>query len=565
LHAQALQILTDSSLPPASAGVPYAQQIATTGGTCSTIGSASSKLDAGALPPGISVVSSPTTKQWSLQGTPGAAGNYNFTLHLIWTHLRDSPFQPADCVDDAAKAFTLVVQSNQTLLTNRPQIAATWHTSQTPPANDTVQITATGGAAVAFTAQAVTDSGGPWLGVSASGAVTPSVLTVSYLINGLKPGTYTGRILATTDTQATLTIPVTLQVVTDSNVQLQIAPSSLAFSVVSGSADPPSQALKVSVSGANVIFQATVTSAPPNGKWLTVSPTASLTPATINVSVATKDLAVGVYNGVITLGVNGGSQFAVPVTFTVQSAQTVKPVISAGGIISAAGAGKATAPGTWLSIYGTQLSSTTRGWRDSDFVGGRLPTSLDGVSVTINGKSAAVSFVSPLQINVLAPDDTATGLVPVQVKNAIGTSDSVLVLQQTAAPGLFQISAATANYALGTHADGSYLSGPALAQSLPGTPARVGETIVLYGTGFGVTQPPISATSLVPSPLPLRAEDVRIRIGGVDAAIAFAGLVSPGLYQFNVVVPDVPLGDRPVVAELRGLLTQADLLLTVQK
>jgi len=42
-----------------------------------------------------------------------------------------------------------------------------------------------------------------------------------------------------------------------------------------------------------------------------------------------------------------------------------------------------------------------------------------------------------------------------------------------------------------------------------------------------------------------------VRIGGVDAAIAFAGLISPGLYQFNVVVPEVPDGDRTIVAELR--------------
>ena len=89
--------------------------------------------------------------------------------------------------------------------------------------------------------------------------------------------------------------------------------------------------------------------------------------------------------------------------------------------------------------------------------------------------------------------------------------------------------------------------------------------IVLYGTGFGATQPPISATVLVPSALPLaNVQDLRIRIGSVDAAIAFAGLISPGLYQFNVVVPQVPDGDQTIVAELRGLLTKADLMVAVQ-
>jgi len=70
----------------------------------------------------------------------------------------------------------------------------------------------------------------------------------------------------------------------------------------------------------------------------------------------------------------------------------------------------------------------------------------------------------------------------------------------------------------------------------------------------------------VPAPLPLaRPEDLRVRIGGLDAAIAYAGLISPGLYQFNVVVPQLTEGDKSIVAELHGLLTQSDLLLTIQR
>ena len=61
-----------------------------------------------------------------------------------------------------------------------------------------------------------------------------------------------------------------------------------------------------------------------------------------------------------------------------------------------------------------------------------------------------------------------------------------------------------------------------------------------------------------------RLQDQHVRIGGLDAAVAYAGLISPGVYQFNVVVPQVGAGDQSVVAELRGLLTQSNLLLTVQ-
>ena len=309
-----------------------------------------------------------------------------------------------------------------------------------------------------------------------------------------------------------------------------------------------------------------MSAAPPNGKWLTVTPTGAATPQTLRVAVTAKDLAVGVYNGTLKLAVDGirNASVNIPVTYTIQ-APVQKPTIFPGGVVDAAGGGKAIAPGSWVSIFGTLLSSTTRAWLDADFQAGRLPTALDGVSVTINGKPAAVAFISSGQINVLAPDDSTTGLASVQVKNAQGTGDSVLVLEQTAAPALFQFPGAV--YAAATHVDGSYVAGPRLvAQGIPGTAAKVGETIVLFGTGFGVTQPAISATALVPAPLPLaRPEDLRVRIGGLDAAVAYAGLISPGVYQFNVVVPQVAEGDQAVVAELRGLLTQSNLLVTVQR
>jgi uncharacterized protein (TIGR03437 family) len=557
-----LQIVTDS-LPAATTGVSYNQQLVTTGGLCSSNGTPSSTIDAGALPPGISITSPPLTKQWFLQGTPSVGGNFSFTVHLTWTYNR----LPADtnCFDNAVKALTLTVQgtSIQPLAANPQQIATTYHIGTFPPAADTVQVTSSAGPA-AINLQAVTDSGGPWLSVLPQSATTPTALSVSYSVGGLTQGTYTGRVTVNlTGTLLALTIPVTLQVIAD-NIQLLAAPSSLVFSAVAGGPDPPAQSINVTVVGLNRLFQATV-SAPPNGKWITVSPTAALTPATLSVAVTVKDLAAAVYNGTLTLAVGGlpNGSVTIPVTFTIQ-APLQGPTISAGGVVDAAGFGKAIAPGTWVSVFGTALSATTRAWRDADFVNGQLPTSLDGISVTINGKSAAVALISPTQINVLAADDTTTGLVPVVVKNTVGTSVAVLALQQTAAPALFEFPGG--KYAVGEHGDGSLLAGPALVQQgIPGTAAHVGETIVLFGTGFGATQPAISATALVTGLHPLaHPEEFSVRIGGLDAAIAYAGLISPGLYQFNVVVPQVAAGDQPVVAELRGLLSQSALLITIQ-
>ena len=574
LHAQPaqLQILTDS-LPAAVVGTTYNVQLFTAGGLCSSNGTATSKIDVGALPLGLSITTPGSIKQWFLQGTPSVAGDYSFTVHLIWTYNRVNPVDTS-CTDNASKALTLTVQSssgppppppNQTLAANPQQLSTTYHIGTFPPAPSTVQVTSSGGTAP-ITLQAATDSGGPWLSVTAQSATTPTFLSISYAVDGLTQGTYTGHItVGITGTSATLTIPVTLQVIADS-VQLLAAPTSLTFSAVAGGPDPPAQSINVTVAGLNRLFQVAVSS-PPNGKWLTVAPSAALTPATLSVAVTAKDLPAATYSGSLTMAVSGlpNGSVTIPVTFNIQAAAQ-RPTISAGGVVDAAGGRPAIAPGTWVSLFGTAFSATSRPWRDTDFQNGRLPTSLDGVSVTIDGKPAAVAFISPTQINVLAADDTITGLVPVVVKNTVGASDSVLALQQTAAPALFEFPGG--KYAAAVHVDGSYIASSALVQAQGlkgGTPAHVGETIVLFGTGFGATQPPISATALVTTPLPIaHPEEFSLRIGGVDASIAYAGLISPGLYQFNVVVPQVAAGDQPVVTELRGLLSQSPLLLTIQ-
>ena len=125
-----------------------------------------------------------------------------------------------DCTDDAVKTLTLSVNASQTLAVDRPQITTTYHIGTFPPANDTVQVSATG-AAVSITVQSFTDSGGPWLNVTAQRAITPAALNISYSVSGLAPGTYTGRITVTAGGEPALTIPVTLVVVLDSNIQFQ--------------------------------------------------------------------------------------------------------------------------------------------------------------------------------------------------------------------------------------------------------------------------------------------------------------------------------------------------------
>ena len=73
------------------------------------------------------------------------------------------------------------------------------------------------------------------------------------------------------------------------------------------------------------------------------------------------------------------------------------------GVVNGASFLPGTAASTWITIQGTNLSQTTRTWKSSDFVTNNLPTVLDGVSATSNGIAAYVYYISPTQLNVLAP------------------------------------------------------------------------------------------------------------------------------------------------------------------
>jgi uncharacterized protein (TIGR03437 family) len=95
------------------------------------------------------------------------------------------------------------------------------------------------------------------------------------------------------------------------------------------------------------------------------------------------------------------------------------------------------------------------------------------------------------------------------------------------------------------------------------TPAQPGEVVTLYANGFGPTTVPVVAgSSLQTGTL---ATTPAVQIGGTNAAVQFAGLVSPGLFQINVQVPaSTPNGDNSLTVQYNGLTTQTGVLLTVQ-
>jgi uncharacterized protein (TIGR03118 family) len=230
------------------------------------------------------------------------------------------------------------------------------------------------------------------------------------------------------------------------------------------------------------------------------------------------------------------------------------PALTTSSVLNGASFQAGIAPNMFVTITGQNLSSTTRSWAASDFVNGALPTSLDNVSVMIDGKPAYVAYISPSQLNVITPFDTTQGPVQVQTSNKGVTSGMVSAQMSALDPAFFLFK--TGPYIAAIHGDGTDV-GPTSLFPNASTPAQAGETISLYGTGFGPTPPNYASGQTLTGALSLSALPT-VTIGGAPAAVTFAGLVSPGLYQINVTVPaSTPSGDAQVIAQIGGASTPA--------
>ena len=251
-------------------------------------------------------------------------------------------------------------------------------------------------------------------------------------------------------------------------------------------------------------------------------------------------------------------------TVTQKSRAVTRPELTAGGVVNGASFQPGIASATWITVRGARLASATRIWTSADFNRDRLPTQLDGTSVILNGKPAYVYYINPTQLNVLAPDDAAEGPVSVEVVTREGRSVAVTANKQKLAPAFFPFDPEGRRYAAAVHSDGAFVGKPGLFPGAAVRAARPGDLISLFGTGFGETDPAVPTGQIVSAPAPLR-DPVVVRIGNVPADVTFAGLVSSGLYQLNIKVPETPAGDQPLGAEIAGFKAPAGLFLSVER
>lgn len=247
------------------------------------------------------------------------------------------------------------------------------------------------------------------------------------------------------------------------------------------------------------------------------------------------------------------------------------PSVPAGGVVTASGFGEfnTIAPGTWIEIYGSNLSATTRTWTIADFQGAIAPTKLDGTIVTIAGQPAFLAYISPGQVNAQVPSNVAPGAQLLVVTTPAGSSSAYSVTVNATQPGLWAPSVfklSGTQFVGAVFPDGAVVLPPGAVAGVNSRRAKPGDVITLWGVGFGPVVPDMPAGQIVPQINSLAAS-FQISFGSTPAVVQYSGLApeSIGLYQFNVVVPRVATSDFvPLTFTLGGVASAQTLYIAVQ-
>jgi uncharacterized protein (TIGR03437 family) len=259
------------------------------------------------------------------------------------------------------------------------------------------------------------------------------------------------------------------------------------------------------------------------------------------------------------------------ITMLAPASCQAQPAVASGGVISAGAFGgfTAVAPGSWIEIYGSNLAVDSRSWSSADFNGINGPNSLDGTSVTIGGQPAYLDYISPGQVNVQVPSNIGTGSQPLIVQSPAGSSAAYTVTVNAQQPGLLapgSFAIGGKQYVTAVFSDGTYVLPPGAIPGLASRRAQPGDNIAFYGIGFGSVTPDTPAGQ-IEQHLNTLVASLHIYFGQMEATWSYAGLApnAVGLYQFNVVVPNVAGGDAvPLTFSLAGILGHQTLYIPVE-
>ena len=474
-----------------------------------------------------------------------SAGIYTGLVTISSPGIPNSP-QYVPVLLHVTSTASLVVTPSTTLTFTQTAGAA-------PPAAQTIRVSSTGTPLNATVAVSVL-GGGNWLSVDRTTGLTPFDIAVSVNGSAVPVGNYAGSvtIAAVGALNSPQIVPVTMNVVRPT-VPLTAAPASLTFNAQLPGTQPPTQSVQVTAPSP-VNIRATTTTT-----WLTATPQTGTTPATLVVGVTLTGLAAGNYRGelVIESAEASNSPVRVPVTLNV----TAIPIGQVSAFTnSASGLPGGAVPGLIATIWGTNLGPPDGVTASPE--GGRFPKTLGNVRVLFDGLEAPLWYVSASQINLIVPY-AVSGRFSTKVEVEYrGVKSNILELRvNETGPGIYSAN----NTGRG--------QGAILNQNntvnVPANPADKNTVVQIYATGEGQTNPPGEDGLIITTNLKRPLRDVRVRIGGIDTVVEYAGSAPgyvSGALQVNARIPaNVASGPEvPVELIIGGIPSQPGITVAVR-
>jgi len=324
---------------------------------------------------------------------------------------------PGGVVLDSPYTISVILNlTTGSISANQSTLSFTQAAGSAAPAAQTVNLTS----ALSQTDFFVTayDGGLGWLSATVTQGKMSGTATVSVNGSNLTPGTYQGRVIIGQNlaSNSPLIIPVTLQV-TAGSISAPTTP--LTFTAAYGSTSNLTANVAVTSTPGPLSF--TVATSTNNiGTWLTATPVNGTTPATVQVAVNPAGLAVGTFNGSVTITSTGaaGSPITIPVTLSVVTPQTLT-VTPSGPLSFTYTVGQVIPSGQTLQVQAgataipfSVTTQTTNGgstWLATTPTSGATPAS---ITVNVNPSGLAPGTY---QGTVLIGTSSALAPVPVQV------------------------------------------------------------------------------------------------------------------------------------------------------
>jgi uncharacterized protein (TIGR03437 family) len=422
----------------------------------------------------------------------------------------------------------------------------------------------------AFTATA----SATWITLSAASGTAPATLRIATSAAGMSVGTYSGSVAITVSgaNNSPLSIPVVMTVV--SAPAMVANPSSLTLTsfgagtpgmpgapgvpgAPGGAAAAATQTIYVASTAGASPFTVTISDTTCNN-FLSVTPVSGTAPATLTVS-ANPPNDSGACTGRINISSSGLASAIVPVTMTVPAGPGgfQQPAITA--IVNGASyAPGSVAPGSIVTIFGSNIGPPDL--VGGAFANGQLATTAGGVQVSFDGTPAPMLYARSNQVGVIVPFEVA-GKTQVAVQLSL-TGQAAPTVQQPVSPtspGIFTTASTGSGQASVINQTG--------AVNAANAPAVKGSVVAIYITGAGQLTPSGRSGALGTASQAIAAP-VTVTIGGLDAAVTYAGAAPgslQGLYQINATVPAGAAGGSvPVQVKVGGASAQSAVTMYVQ-